>query len=76
MGTPKILEMADRAMDPVGVLVFVGVYFATKAGWMSLTLDEMFYVVIAAGAARSVYEGIKTRHGIRGNEAAGPTDVR
>ena len=57
--TKKLLSAADKTMDPIGVLMFVVVYFLNKSGLMQVSVDEMFYLVIGAGATRSIYEGSK-----------------
>lgn len=64
MDSKKILEQADKALDPLGVILIVLVYFLNKYTVLDLTVDEVLLISIGAGAFRSVWEGYKRKQGI------------
>lgn len=66
MDPKKIIEHADKALDPIGVLALVVVYFLNKYTAINLSIDEFLLISIGAGAFRSVWEGYKRKKGIHG----------
>jgi len=57
-------RQADKAMDPIGVVLVVAAYFLNKYHWVELTTDEVLLISIGAGALRSVWEGYKRRKNV------------
>jgi len=66
MDPKRIIEHADKALDPIGVLALVVVYFLNKYTAINLSIDEFLLISIGAGAFRSVWEGYKRKKGING----------
>ncbi len=73
----RALGLAEKSMDPVGILVVVGMLFVTKFTSVEFTAEEVLWASLAAGALRTVFEGWRRqRHAKQLEEARSTPGMR
>lgn len=61
--SPKLYEMADKSMDPLGVIFLFAYVIQRKFTGVELTQDELLLGFIALGSVRVLWEKHRRRRG-------------
>lgn len=65
MSRKEAFELADRSLDPVGIIAVFVLMMLNKFVGLDLSADEVLWGSMAAGAARMLWEQRKRRNGAR-----------